>query len=76
MTQLLPCPFCGCSKLRRSRNDGDERTGYNVTDTIKCEKCGCSMSLGTEHNHNGWCIESYESLVERLNENWNTRVTL
>ena len=71
--ELLACPFCGGNKLSRSTDHGDERIGYNITHTIRCNACGCSQSASSKKDKNGWCVEGSEGPSGRAVIAWNTR---
>lgn len=75
--KLKPCPFCGNDDVHTSTTGGsDERCGYNFAAVIRCKKCGCEKSVGSNHDKNGWCTDSIEKVTARAITGWNTRACL
>lgn len=68
--ELLSCPFCGATPLRKRVNH-DERMGYALEIVYSCPGCGCSKSAVGDTSKGGYADNSNveaEALV-----NWNAR---
>ena len=72
MTELKPCPFCGCSMTIRNDKypDGSERIepyGYHE------ENCILDAVLWCTYLEDGWTAEKIERSWNRLKEKENDR---
>lgn len=79
MAELLPCPFCGSTKLKIDQktssttkwNSEKKRVDKLVVVTVRCNKChtrGPTTSM-----YGGWYDSPRKALEEKATEAWNTR---
>ena len=79
MSELLPCPFCGSTKLKIDQktssntkfNNETKRCDKLVVVTVRCNKCharGPTMSM-----YAGSYDRPTKALEEKAIEAWNTR---
>ena len=79
MAELLPCPFCGSTKLKIDQktssttkwNSETKRVDKLVVVTVRCNKChtrGPTTSI-----YAGWYDRPTKILEEKAIEAWNTR---
>ena len=79
MNELLPCPFCGGTKLKIDQktssstkwNSEKKRVDKLVVVTVRCNKChtrGPTTSM-----YAGWSDSPRIALEEKAADAWNTR---
>lgn len=79
MAELLPCPFCGNTKLKIDQktssttkwNSEKKRCDKLIVVTVRCNKChtrGPTTSM-----YGGWMDNPKKTLEEKAAEAWNTR---